>query len=40
MDKYKNHNFYAKQKPVKLKPKDDREVKREKFKKIKDKVIK
>ena len=37
---YKSYSFYAKQKPIKLKPKDDRQVKREKFTKIKSKVIK
>tara|TARA_Y100000114_G_C11548718_1_gene226153 strand:- start:384 stop:500 length:117 start_codon:yes stop_codon:yes gene_type:complete len=37
---YKSYSFYAQQKPIKLKPKDDREVKRDKFKKIKEKVIK
>ena len=40
MYKFKDYSFYAKQKPIKLKPKDDREIKREKFRKIKQKVIK
>jgi hypothetical protein len=35
----KDLQFYMNQKVIKLKPKDSREVKREKFKKIKDKVI-
>ncbi len=37
---FRDYNFYAKQKPIKLKPKDDRAMKKEKFAKIKLKVIK
>jgi len=40
MYKLKSYAFYANQKAIKLKPKDDREIKREKFRKIKQKVIK
>jgi hypothetical protein len=36
----KDLQFYLKQKVIRLKPKDDREIKREKFKKIKEKLIK
>jgi hypothetical protein len=36
----KDLQFFIKQKVIRLKPKDDREVKREKFRKIKEKVIK
>ena len=36
----KDLQFYMNQKVIRLKPKDDREVKREKFRKIKEKVIK
>ena len=36
----KDLQFFMKQQVIRLKPKDDREIKREKFKKIKDKVIK
>ena len=36
----KNLEFYIKQKTIKLQPKDDREIKRDKFTKIKQKVIK
>jgi hypothetical protein len=36
----KDLQFYLNQKVIRLKPKDDREIKREKFKKIKDKLIK
>ena len=37
---FKTYNFYAKQKPVKLKPNDDRAIKKEKFAKIKLKITK
>ena len=36
----KDLQFFIKQKVIRLKPKDDREIKREKFRKIKEKVIK
>tara|TARA_R100000388_G_scaffold65687_1_gene47690 strand:+ start:777 stop:893 length:117 start_codon:yes stop_codon:yes gene_type:complete len=37
---FKNYNFYANQKTVKLKPSDDRAIKKEKFAKIKLKITK
>ena len=37
---FKNLEFYMKQKSIKIQPKDDREIKRNKFTKIKQKVIK
>ena len=36
----KDLQFYLKQQVIRLKPKDDREIKREKFKKIKENLIK
>jgi hypothetical protein len=37
---FKTLEFYMKQKSIKIQPKDDREIKRTKFTKIKEKVIK
>ena len=37
---FKTLEFYMKQKSIKLQPKDDRNIKRDKFTKIKQKVIK
>ncbi len=36
----KDLQFFIKQKVIRLKPKDDREIKRDKFRKIKEKLIK
>jgi hypothetical protein len=37
---FKSLEFYANQKPIKLPPKNDRDIKRDRFTKIKQKVIK